>query len=163
MFDRQRDSREGSGEALSQHYRDTGVRQNFPGRISGGLRLLPAHYGKVGVGKSNGSMYECISRKGKRQWRRGLALTVFSLLSMCFAACGPSNDPQPEFERVEQLFLRGDLIHAQADSAKAYRYYSDRSPQWSWKFRILNARTLTWRGMYQDVLPVLSPELPPFL
>jgi CHAT domain-containing protein len=108
-------------------------------------------------------MYECISRKGKRQWRRGLALTVFSLLSMCFAACGPSNDPQPEFERVEQLFLRGDLIHAQADSAKAYRYYSDRSPQWSWKFRILNARTLTWRGMYQDVLPVLSPELPPFL
>jgi CHAT domain-containing protein/Tfp pilus assembly protein PilF len=79
---------------------------------------------------------------------------------MCFAGCERSNDPQQEFERVQQLFLRGDLIHAQNESDKAFRYYSERDPQWSWKFRILNARTLTWRGMYQTVLPLLSPELP---
>lgn len=64
---------------------------------------------------------------------------------------------------MQQLFRHGDLIRAQNDSDKSYRYYSERDSQWSWKFRILNARTLTWRGMYQDVLPLLSPELPPSL
>ncbi len=101
--------------------------------------------------------------EGKWQWRRRLARTVFSLVLVCFAACDRSDNPQDEFERVQQLFLRGDLIRAQNDSDRAYRYYSERDPQWSWKFRILNARTLTWRGMYQDVLPLLSPELPPSL
>jgi CHAT domain-containing protein/Tfp pilus assembly protein PilF len=104
-------------------------------------------------------------RSGKDEWqrRRGLARAIFFLVLLCFTACERSNTPQDEFERVEQAFLRGDLIRAQRDSDRAYRYYSERDSQWSWKFRILNARTLTWRGMYQDVLPVLSPELPPSL
>lgn len=104
-------------------------------------------------------------RSGQGEWQRRwrLARAISSLLLLCFAACDRSNSPQDEFERVQQLFFRGDLIRAQNDSARAYRYYSERDSQWSWKFRILNARTLTWRGMYQDVLPLLSPELPPSL
>jgi len=105
-------------------------------------------------------MYQRGHRQDERQRRRRLARAVFSIILLCFAACGRSNDPQDEFERVHQLFLHGDLIRAQIDSDKAYRYYSERDSQWSWKFRILNARILTWRGMYQDVLPLLNPELP---
>ena len=108
-------------------------------------------------------MHQRVSRKGERQRRWRLTRTIFSLVLLCFAACDRPNNPQDEFERVQQLFLRGDLIRAQNDSNRAYRYYSERDSQLSWKFRILNARTLTWRGMYQDVLPVLSPELPPSL
>ena len=108
-------------------------------------------------------MRQCRSGQGEWQRRWRLARRVFSLVLLCFAACDRSNNPQDEFERVQQLFLRGDLIRAQNDSDRAYRYYSERDLQWGWKFRILNARTLTWRGMYQDVLAVLSPEFPPSL
>jgi CHAT domain-containing protein/Tfp pilus assembly protein PilF len=108
-------------------------------------------------------MHERRGGQGKRQRRRWLKLAVLPIFLFCLTACGPSKDPQREFDRVQRLFLLGDLIHAQADSGKAYQYYSDRDPQWSWRFRILNARTLTWRGMYQEVLPVLSPDLPPSL
>src|SRR5271166_1301036 len=160
MFDRQRNSREVSREALSQHYRDTRVRQNLPRRTDRGLQLLPTHHGEVRVGEPDRRMYQRGHRQDERQRRRRLARAVFSIILLCFAACGRSNDPQDEFERVHQLFLHGDLIRAQIDSDKAYRYYSERDSQWSWKFRILNARILTWRGMYQDVLPLLNPELP---
>jgi len=64
---------------------------------------------------------------------------------------------------VQQLFLRGDLIRAQTEADKACRYYSERNPELAWKFRALEARILSWRGMNRDVLLVLNSELPSFL
>jgi CHAT domain-containing protein/Tfp pilus assembly protein PilF len=78
-------------------------------------------------------------------------------------ACGPSHDPLSEFERAGQLFLRGDLIRAQTAAEEALRYYSRTNSEWAWKFRVLDARIMSWRGMNQDVLLVLNSELPPFL
>jgi len=63
---------------------------------------------------------------------------------------------------VQLLFLRGDLIRAQTEAETGYRYYSGSNSQWAWKFRVLDARILSWRGMYQDVLLVLNSERPSF-
>ena len=64
---------------------------------------------------------------------------------------------------MHRTFLRGDLVQAQIEAEKACQYYSGRSPAWAWKFRLLEARALAWRGMYEDVLTVLRSEPPPSL
>jgi CHAT domain-containing protein len=79
------------------------------------------------------------------------------------AACGPSHDPRSEFDHAQQLFLHGDLNLAQPEAERAYRHYSVTDSQWAWRFRVLDARILSWRGMYQDVLQVLNAERPSFL
>jgi CHAT domain-containing protein/Tfp pilus assembly protein PilF len=108
-------------------------------------------------------MHQRISWQGQRWgwWRLVLETTILVVVSL--AACGPSRDPVAEFEHVRQLFLRGDLIRAQTEAEQAYRYYSAKNSQWSWKFRVLDARILSWRGMNRDVLLVLSSDLPSFV
>lgn len=65
-----------------------------------------------------------------------------------------------DFEHAQRAFLRGDLLAAQGEAGRACQRYSRQDPASSWKFRILEARVLAWRGMYEDVLEVLAPELP---
>jgi CHAT domain-containing protein len=64
------------------------------------------------------------------------------------------------FEGAHRAFVRGDLVRAQVDAKEGRQYYSGRNPAWAWNFRILEARVLAWRGMYDDVLDVLNSELP---
>jgi len=65
-----------------------------------------------------------------------------------------------EFDQAQQVFLRGDLIRAQNQAEGGWRYYSGRDPLRAWEFRVLDAKVLTWRGMYGDVFPVLNAEFP---
>ncbi len=64
--------------------------------------------------------YQRCSWQGQWQgrWRLGRLILVLVVISL--VACGPSHDPQSEFERVRQLFLRGDLIRAQTAAEKGY-------------------------------------------
>jgi CHAT domain-containing protein/Tfp pilus assembly protein PilF len=57
--------------------------------------------------------------------------------------------------------LHGDLVPAQAAAERALLRYSGRDPLWAWKFRILDAQILAWRGMYLQILKVLESETPP--
>ena len=59
--------------------------------------------------------------------------------------------------------MHGDLIHSQQEAEEGYRQFSPSSPEWAWKFRILEAETLLWRGMYPQVLTLLANPLPPNL
>ena len=77
-----------------------------------------------------------------------------------FLACARPRNPQVEFEQTQQVFLRGDLTHAQNQADSAWRYYSGHDSFWEWKFRVLDARVLTWRGMYSEILPILKPTFP---
>ncbi len=78
-------------------------------------------------------------------------------------SCSRSRDPQREYDRIYQAFVHGDLALAQQDSANAYQLYANRDPLWAWKFRVLQARVLSWRGMNEQILSVLNSELPPDL
>jgi CHAT domain-containing protein len=72
-----------------------------------------------------------------------------------------TRDPRSEFDRVQRTFERGELINAQDEAERACQYYLGRDPQWWWRFRILKARILGWRGMYEDVLNTLETKAVP--
>jgi CHAT domain-containing protein/Tfp pilus assembly protein PilF len=101
------------------------------------------------------------NRQGERHRRWGWRLGRGSLaLSLVLFACVRARNPQVEFEQAQQVFVRGDLTRAQNQAEGGWRYYSGRDPLRAWEFRVLDARVLTWRGMYSDVFPVLNAEFP---
>jgi CHAT domain-containing protein len=59
--------------------------------------------------------------------------------------------------------VRGNLSQAQDEAETCYEYYAGGGSDWAWKFRILKARILNWRGMNNDALRTLAFELPPSL
>jgi CHAT domain-containing protein len=59
--------------------------------------------------------------------------------------------------------LRGHLGLALKDAEKAYQRFSVNSPEWGWKFRLLQGEILIWRGLSHDALPLLRAEIPPGL
>jgi CHAT domain-containing protein/uncharacterized protein HemY len=48
------------------------------------------------------------------------------------------------------------LIHSQQEAEAGYRQFLGSSPEWAWKFRILQAESLLWRGKYPEVLALLD-------
>jgi len=77
------------------------------------------------------------------------------------AACNLRRpDPRASFERIQFVFLRGDLVRARAQAHKAYQQFSPDDPEWAWKFRLLEAEVMTDQGLSQDVLSLLNSEPP---
>ncbi len=69
-------------------------------------------------------------------------------------------DPRASFKRIQLALLRGDLVRARAQADKAYQQFSPDGPEWSWKFRLLEAEVMTDQGLSQDVLSLLNSEPP---
>ena len=106
-------------------------------------------------------MHQRVSREGKRRRRRAsLGRNSLATLLLVFLACARVRDPQLQFEQTQQVFVSGDLTRAQNQADGAWRYYAGRDPFWAWKFRVLDAKILAWRGMYTEVFPVLGAEFP---
>jgi tetratricopeptide (TPR) repeat protein len=57
-----------------------------------------------------------------------------------------------------QMYMHGDVASAQRLAEEGYKQFHSRSAEWAWKFRILEASALAWRGMNDQVLAVLSSE-----
>ncbi|MFZ1008271.1 MAG: CHAT domain-containing protein [Candidatus Sulfotelmatobacter sp.] len=85
-------------------------------------------------------------------------LTVLVLLILFSIGCVRRQNPQAAYDLAWNAFLRGDLIRAQEKANKGYDRFHGTSPEWAWKFTILQARILYVRGMYEDVLVRLSSE-----
>jgi CHAT domain-containing protein len=76
--------------------------------------------------------------------------------------CSRPERPQVAFDHAYKSFLHGDLQQTQAEAHAECRRLRDSSPEWAWKFRILEAESLLWRGMYGQVLTLLdSPPTRP--
>jgi len=71
--------------------------------------------------------------------------------------------PQVAFERIRLAFLRGELDRARAESDRASKQFSGHDEEWAWRFRLLEAEILANQGLSQDVVNLLSPQLPQFL
>jgi CHAT domain-containing protein len=84
------------------------------------------------------------------------------LIITCGIACRRQENPQVAFGHAYKAFLRGDLKLSQEEADREYQRLRNSNSQWSWKFRILEAQSLLWRGMYQQVLTLLSspPDRP---
>ncbi len=67
-------------------------------------------------------------------------------------ACSRRRDPQGAFDQAVRTFQHGDIAAATDEAEKGYREFHLMSPEWAWKFRLLQANGLVWRGMNNRVL-----------
>jgi CHAT domain-containing protein len=71
-------------------------------------------------------------------------------------------NPQTDFERVYQTFLRGDLQQSQEEAEQHFQRLRNSDPEWAWRFKLLEAKSLLWRGMFAQALALLnSPAASP--
>src|SRR5258708_18486396 len=89
-----------------------------------------------------------------------LALLVIPAVDS--TTCDRHSNAQAAFEHARQTFIHGDLARSQEEAEEGYRRFSRVSPGSAWKFRILEAESLLWRGMSQKALATLrSMPSPP--
>src|SRR5580700_6328592 len=109
-------------------------------------------------------------RRGRKGWQRKdqrpnrtLSPAFLVCLSIaCGLACSRRESPQATFEHTYEAFLHGDLKKSQEEASRECQRLRNSNPEWAWKFRVLQAKSLLWRGMYQQVLILLnsSPTRP---
>lgn len=77
--------------------------------------------------------------------------------------CKPEAVKHPEavYDAVEQLIIHGKLEEAHRKAQAASEQLSQVNPEWSWKFRLTDARALLREGKNDEVLAMLSLT-PPF-
>ena len=74
-------------------------------------------------------------------------------------SCGPRRgNPQLAFDHSYQAFLHGNLRRSQDDAERAYQQFSHESPYWAWKFKILKAKAVLARGLFEEVVKILGSE-----
>jgi CHAT domain-containing protein len=89
------------------------------------------------------------------QW---LTATSVFLTLACLSACAGHRDPQAALDHAQEAFQRGDITAAEKEAEEGYGDFHGVSTEWAWKFTILRARTLSWRGMNDRVLDLLAVE-----
>jgi CHAT domain-containing protein len=72
--------------------------------------------------------------------------------------CNRSQSPQAAFDHAHQIFLHGNLKQAQDEAEQGCQRFRRSSPQWAWKFRMVEAEALLWRGMSQEALTLLHTQ-----
>ncbi len=73
----------------------------------------------------------------------------------CGIACN-REIPQATYEHASRTFVRGDLKQSQEEAARGYERFHDPGSVWAWKFRILESKSLLWRGMYRESLNLID-------
>ncbi len=71
-------------------------------------------------------------------------------------------DVQVEYARTRQLLMRGFLEKSQAEATRDYDRFVASSPQWAFRFRLLEAEAMVSQGRYEEAIhlfDVLSPAL----
>ena len=91
----------------------------------------------------------------------GPRIAALILCLVCLSACARRRDPQAAFEHAMQTFRHGDVAATQLEAQKDYKEFHSLSAEWAWKFRLLEASALAWRGMNDQVLTLLASEAAP--
>lgn len=65
-------------------------------------------------------------------------------------------DPRTEFDRAQQMFLRGQLDESQTEAHTGYLRVENNDPKWALRFRLLEAQSMLFRGLYKDTLALLA-------
>src|SRR5215475_14125433 len=136
-----------------QRHHHSGYRASAPGRAAGEREFLRTDHAAHGTRLYERGSIERFVNQGK--WHRPLAAILASLLLL--SACKATPEPAEEYKRVSQVLVHGDLVTAHQAAEIATRRYS-RSPQWEWRFRILDATALTLSGESRQVFRVLGKQ-----
>ena len=89
---------------------------------------------------------------------RAVAFVSLLLLPISLPSCAGRRNPQVAFDQANRTFRHGDLARAVAEAERGYQDFHRLSADWAWKFKILEANALTWRGMSDPVLTLLASE-----
>jgi CHAT domain-containing protein len=65
-------------------------------------------------------------------------------------------DPRTEFDRATQQFFRGQLEESQTSAHQGYERFENIDPDWAMRFRLLEAQSTLFRGLYKDTLALLA-------
>ena len=76
-------------------------------------------------------------------------------------ACVQHSDPQPTFDEAMRAFRNGEVARADHEAEAGYNRFHNRGADWAWKFLLLRADALAWRGMNDRVLTLLASEKNP--
>ena len=68
----------------------------------------------------------------------------------------PIVTPQAKFDHATQLFLHGHLEESQKEAENGYKQSAASDPKLASRFELLQAKSMVWRGIYEDALPVLE-------
>ena len=78
------------------------------------------------------------------------------------AGCARRDPENPEelYRSARHLYEQGDLSGAIAQAQQAQASAITRDPQWTWRFRLLEATAEVWQGGYEQALRLLKQDLP---
>jgi CHAT domain-containing protein len=74
---------------------------------------------------------------------------------MIFGGCR-NVSPQAAFDRAYKDFLHGAVEQSQDEASRGYKQFEHSSPDWAWKFLILDAKATLARGLVPEVLTLLN-------
>ena len=152
---------------------EVGPYPQYPGlwhRVFGGTdcseRPLPAHHAALRTGMPRGGKHRRSSREDQRRNRSLtsrvlILLTTWVVWSMCCSR--DRSDPERAYAHARSTLVHGNLIGALSEVQHDARRYERLGPEWSWQFRLLEAEILVWQGRNQNVVDLLTGELPPDL
>ena len=86
---------------------------------------------------------------------------VLATLFASLLCCARRRDPQAALDHARQIFRHGDMVPAEAEAKRGYDEFHSLGPDWAWKFTILRASILSWRGLNNDVLQLFASESKP--
>lgn len=75
--------------------------------------------------------------------------------------CGSRRDPQGTLDHATKTFRQGDVAEAEEEAKRGYDQFHGLSAEWAWKFTLLRADALAWRGLNGRVLTLLVSEPTP--
>ena len=76
----------------------------------------------------------------------------------CGLACDRRESPQAAYQHAYKTFVHGDLKQSQDEAHRECARFRDSNPELAWKFRILEAESILWQGMYQQALTILDSQ-----
>jgi CHAT domain-containing protein len=84
-----------------------------------------------------------------------LRFLLFAAIA-CLGACAPRQSPQAAYEHAKETFVHGDLATSQHEAERGYQRFRNSSPEWAWRFRVLEGQSLLWSGSYREVLTLFE-------
>jgi len=88
-----------------------------------------------------------------------VSIAILLLLLIPFEDTRPGRI-QSEYNYALQLFQRGYLEKSQGEAEAGFRRFQVASPKWAAKFRLLEAESMLFRGMYPESLRLLADYRP---
>ena len=103
------------------------------------------------------------AQPGGSKYSGSMRLIALALLSLLLL---PINDSRPQtapaaYDQALKLFQRGDLVGSQQIASLGLQRFQSSNPAWAMKLKLVLAKSMLYRGMYDDALKLLSPENEP--